>query len=77
MKPLARNITIKPKPRENVRNGVVIPDTVTPATMEWGEVVDGNGLIEDGVSILYFGRKCFTEDNIKLVPLKKAVIWGC
>lgn len=75
MIPLGNTILVHIKPREKVRNGIIIPDTATLPSQEWGEVSDGNGIVPNGSRILYFGGRCFKAGNMKLVPRNKIIIW--
>ena len=76
MKPKGFNILVQPQPAEKVlASGIIIPDTVTPDTHEWGVVLDGNGYIEDGWTVLYFGKRSHESDGKKIVSFKKCMFW--
>jgi len=75
MTPLGNSVKIQPKPYERFVRGIYYPDTVTPPNMEWGVVTDGNGIVENGSRVLYFGKKCFQKDGEKIVNKAKLIIW--
>ena len=73
MKPLGRNITVKPDDTAKFRNGIWIPDTVEP-NREWGTVVDGRSYYGEGDRVYYFSRGLYEKEGIKILPLKKVII---
>lgn len=72
-----KNVVIKPSPREKVlKSGIIIPDTATPPSQEWGDVVDGNDIISSGSRVLYIGKKNYEEGDLKIVPNNKILYWN-
>lgn len=75
MTPRGNYIKIKPKPRDTVtKGGILIPDTATPPTQEWGEITDGNGLIPNGSRVLYMAKN-IEKDGEKIVNKKKVLYY--
>ena len=81
MKPKGDNILVRPKAREKVlASGIIIPDTVTPKSMQWGCVLEGKGDIKEGMSVLFYGGKCSTKDKgkdteEKIVSINKILLY--
>jgi len=75
MKPLGNNVVVKKKPREMVRpSGIIIPETASDPNSEWGVVVSGNEKVSEGREVLYFGKHCYAEGDMKLVHVKKILL---
>lgn len=76
MTPKGFNLKVKPKPREKVTSfGLILVDTATPPSMEWGIVTDGNGLLPDGARVLYFGKKSVEREGEKIVNRMKVLYY--
>lgn len=72
----ANTILIKPNPQDKVsKGGIIIPDTATPDSLEWGEVVDGFGDLKKGVRVLFYRSKAYEEDGVKAVNANRVLYY--
>lgn len=77
MTPLGNTIKVKVLPSEKMIGSIIIPDTATPKSHQWGIVFDvsGDAKVGVGVKVLFIGKGCYKEDGIKLVENKRILYW--
>lgn len=78
MQAKGNDVLITPKPRDLItKGGIIIPDTTTLKSQEWGIATEISGNIDMRVGdrVLYFGARCYKQGDTKIVSHKEVIYW--
>lgn len=76
MTPLGNSIVVNPKPREKVlKSGIILPDTATPGSQEWGTCLESNAVVTKGAYVLYLQKRGYSKEEEKVIQVNKVLYW--
>lgn len=70
------NIKVKLTPLEKVTSsGIIIPDSATPPSQEWAEIIEGYGDFKVGGRVLFYGKSSYKDGDYKIVNIDRIIYY--